>query len=78
MNGIDQVTRIYSDKDALENIVMHAFEMPSVFRKALLLCDLRGFSVDEAAAILGISSTAVTLRLERARRELNVRLAVAS
>ena len=78
MNRVEHVTRVSSDQEALERIVMHAFALPSVFRKALLLCDIQGFTVDEAAAILGISSSAVTARLDRARRELNVRLAVAA
>jgi DNA-directed RNA polymerase specialized sigma24 family protein len=74
--GIDQIARIFSDQEALERVVLHAFAMPSAFRKAFLLCDIQGFTVNETAAILGISSSAVSLRLERARRELNARLAV--
>jgi DNA-directed RNA polymerase specialized sigma24 family protein len=67
-----------TDQDALERIVMHAFGLRPVFRRAFLLCDIQGFTVAEAAAILGISPAAVTTRLDRARRELNVRLAAAS
>jgi len=78
MSGMDRITRMSSDQEALERIVMHAFAMPSVFRKAFLLCDIQGFSVAETASILGISASAVALRLDRARRELNARLAVGS
>ncbi len=55
---------------------MQAFRLPSVFRRLFLLCDIQGFTVAEAAVILGISLAAVTKRLDRARREINVRLAV--
>ena len=55
---------------------MHAFGLRPVIRRAFLLCDIQGFTVAEAAAILGVSPAAVTTRLDRARREMNVRLAV--
>jgi DNA-directed RNA polymerase specialized sigma24 family protein len=78
MNNNNPITRMASDKDALERIVMHAFRLRSAFRKVFLLCDIQGFTVAEAAAILGISPAAATVRLDRARREMNVRLAAAS
>jgi DNA-directed RNA polymerase specialized sigma24 family protein len=65
-----------SDQEALERIVMHAFSLRPVIRRAFLLCDIQGFTVAEASAMLGISPAAVTIRLDRARREMNVRLAV--
>jgi DNA-directed RNA polymerase specialized sigma24 family protein len=76
MNTNDSITRLSTDLDALERIVMHAFGLRPVIRRAFLLCDIRGFTVAEAAAILGISPAAVMARLNRARREMNVRLAV--
>lgn len=78
MNHNEAVTRMASDQSALERIVKHAFRLSPAFRRAFLLCDIQGFTVDEAAGILCISPTAVTLRLNRARRELNVRLAAAA
>ena len=77
MYGTDEVTRMATDSDALERIVMHAFRMPLPLRKAFLLCDVQGFAVTRAATILGVSVEAVKARLERARRELSVRLAAA-
>ena len=65
-----------TDQDALERIVTHALGLRPVIRRAFLLCDIQGFTVAEAAAVLGISPAAVTARLDRARREMNVRLAV--
>ncbi len=78
MYGNGPITRMTSDRDALERIVMQAFGLPPVFRKVFLLCDIQGFTAAEAAAILGISPAAVTKRLDRARREINVRLPVAN
>jgi DNA-directed RNA polymerase specialized sigma24 family protein len=60
--------------DAFQRIVMHAFALPSAFRKVYLLCAIRGFTVAKTAVILGISSEAVILRLHRARREMKMRL----
>jgi DNA-directed RNA polymerase specialized sigma24 family protein len=76
MNAKGPITRMSSDHEALERIVMHAFGLRPVIRRAFLLCDIQGVTVTEAAAILGISPPAVTTRLSRARREMNVRLAV--
>jgi DNA-directed RNA polymerase specialized sigma24 family protein len=67
------VTRITTEQEAFERVVMHAFELLPVFRKVFLLCDIEGFSVAETAEILGISPAAVVLRLDRARREVNLR-----
>jgi len=67
-----------TDRDALERIVMHAFRLPTAFRRVFLLCDIQGMTVDRAADVLGISPAAVRTRLDRARREMNVRLATAS
>ena len=57
-----------------QKIVIHAFGLRPAFSKVFLLCDIGGLTVAEAASILGISHAAVTLRLERARRELQARL----
>jgi DNA-directed RNA polymerase specialized sigma24 family protein len=78
MSNSEFVTRMMTDQEALERIVLHAFGLRPMFRRVFLLCDIQGFTVAKAASILGISSAAATARLERARREMNVRLAVAS
>lgn len=67
-------TRNANGQDAFERIVMHAFELRPAFRRAFLLCDIQGFTITEAAAILRISPTAVAVRLDRARREMDLRL----
>jgi RNA polymerase sigma-70 factor (ECF subfamily) len=48
--------------------------LPSIFRSVLVLADLRGCSMDELAAQLGISTAAAKSRLTRARRELRNRM----
>ncbi|HZR67398.1 MAG TPA: sigma factor-like helix-turn-helix DNA-binding protein [Terriglobales bacterium] len=62
--------------DEFQRLVMHAFSLRSVLRKVFLLCEVRGFTTEEAARILGISPRAATVRLERARREVNARMAI--
>ena len=78
MSKCESVTRMTTDQEALERIVMHAFNLRPMLRRVFLLCDIQGFTIAKAASILGISPVAAMMRLERARREINVRLAVAS
>lgn len=77
MNPANQITRMATDQDALERIVLHALGLRPLFRRVFMLCDIQGFTVVQVADILGISPAAVTARLDRARREVNVRLAAA-
>ena len=74
MDEYEAITRVATGQDGLERILMHAFGMRPILRGAFLLCDIRGFAVAEAAVILGISPIAVITRLDRARRQMNVRL----
>jgi DNA-directed RNA polymerase specialized sigma24 family protein len=74
MGGAGSSEPKFNEQDAFQKIVMHAFNLPPAFRKTFLLCDIRGFTVEETAAVLRISPLAVTLRLNRARREINLRL----
>lgn len=78
MNVTIKPTRMTTDQGALERIVMHALELRPVFRRAFLLCDIQGFTVAEAAGILDISPASVETRLDRARREMNIRMAAAA
>ena len=57
-----------------QRVVTLAFGLRPVLRKVFLLCDIRGCTIADAAAILGISPAAVTARLTRARREIDRRL----
>ncbi|MGI8813002.1 MAG: sigma-70 family RNA polymerase sigma factor [Pyrinomonadaceae bacterium] len=49
-------------------------ELPAVFREAVVLCDIEGFSYDEIAATLGINLGTVKSRIARGRNELRERL----
>jgi DNA-directed RNA polymerase specialized sigma24 family protein len=77
MNSNNPATRDAGQHDALEPSVMHAFRLRLPFRKAYLLCDVQGFTIDETAAILSISPAAVRIRLDRARRVINTFLLAA-
>jgi DNA-directed RNA polymerase specialized sigma24 family protein len=77
MNENGPITGKTGELDAFQRIVMHALSLRPAFRRVFLLCDIQGFTVARAAAILGISPAAVRTRLYRARREMDVRLATA-
>jgi len=69
----EQETR---QQDAFQRIMKHASGLLPVFRKVFILCAIRGFTIEEAAAVLRISPAAVALRLARARREIEIQLGV--
>lgn len=49
-------------------------DMPAVYREAIILCDIEGFSYEETAAALGIGLGTVKSRISRGREELRRRL----
>jgi DNA-directed RNA polymerase specialized sigma24 family protein len=55
----------------VQAVVMHALQLRPSSREVFVLCDVQGFSVAEAATILGISSEVIDIRLKRARREMD-------
>jgi RNA polymerase sigma-70 factor (ECF subfamily) len=50
--------------------------VPNIFRTVLVMVDVRGLTIDEIAAQLGISTSAAKSRLVRARRALRDRVQV--
>ena len=50
------------------------FEIPEVYREAILLCDVDGMTYEETAAALGIGIGTVKSRISRGREELRRRL----
>jgi hypothetical protein len=73
-----QLEQETSEQDAFRRIVGHALGLLPVFRKVFILCAIRGFTIEEAAAVLRTSPAAVALRLARARREIDIRLGLTS
>jgi DNA-directed RNA polymerase specialized sigma24 family protein len=51
---------------------MRAFDLPKVDRDVFLLKEIQGHSEEEIAAILGISIDTASVRLKRARREIDL------
>lgn len=49
-------------------------DMPEMYRQAVVLCDIEGFSYEETAAALGVGMGTVKSRISRGRRELRHRL----
>jgi RNA polymerase sigma factor (sigma-70 family) len=50
--------------------ILRALELPKTHREVFLLRDIQGHTLQEIAAILGISIETARVRLERARREI--------
>ena len=82
--GADELTRTAraaGDSEAqlaaraeLERVRFHLAKMPEKLSQALLLHDMLGFSLTEAAALSGASKAAAQSRLVRGRSELERRL----
>jgi DNA-directed RNA polymerase specialized sigma24 family protein len=49
---------------------MQALQLRRIYREVFILCDLKGYSHAEAAAILGITEDFVARRLQRARGQM--------
>ncbi len=49
--------------------------LPSLYRDAIMLCDLRGITREEAAAVLGVPEGTLSSRLANGRKKLAARLA---
>mgnify|MGYP000265232768 FL=1 len=50
------------------------FDMPEIFREAVILCDVEGLSYEETAEALGVRLGTVKSRISRGREELRRRL----
>ena len=50
--------------------ILRALELPRTHREVFLLRDIQGHTLQEIAAILGISLETARMRLQRARREI--------
>jgi len=55
---------------AFQCTILRALELPKPHRDVFLLKDIQGHTLQEIAAILGISLETARMRLERARNEI--------
>ena len=62
-------------RERLEEIAAAIRALPAVSREVLVLKYAQGLANDEIAAILGVGMEVLWMRLSRARREIQVRLA---
>jgi DNA-directed RNA polymerase specialized sigma24 family protein len=58
------------DSQSFQSAVMRALQLRPIYREVFILCEIKGYSIPEAAAILCISEAVVTRRLRRARGEM--------
>jgi DNA-directed RNA polymerase specialized sigma24 family protein len=49
---------------------MQALQMRRIYREAFILCDIKGYSHAEAAAIIGVDEHCVRRRLRSARNQI--------
>ncbi len=67
---LDEVEHLASDEDERPAVLAEVDRLPQALKSAVVLHYLEGFSVEETAAILKLSSSAVKMRLSRARDTL--------
>ena len=63
-------SRVKGKYETFQALVMQALQLRRAHREVFILCDIRGYSVAEAASILEISEESVVRRLTRARTEM--------
>ncbi len=71
----EEIPETLSAPETVDNEVMEALlSLPENYRMPLYLCAVCGYSTDEAAKILGLTSANLRIRLTRARRTLAKKL----
>jgi len=74
MNYDDQVQQDTASQGEFQRVLMYAFGLRPAWREVFLLCDVQGFTIPEAAIILGLGPEMVASRLDQARRQMDARL----
>ena len=69
-----EVAAVDTDPYAMEEILAAVQQLTPALRAVFNLCDVEGYSLDEAAERLGSNNQAVRVALCRARKELKERL----
>lgn len=65
-----QGTPRFEAPGAFQHAILRALELPKPHRDVFFLKDIQGHSLTEIAAILGITTDTVRIRLKRARRAI--------
>ncbi len=68
--SLDDITELPSEEDPARGVLHMLSELPEKYRTAIALHHLEGFSVEEVSKMLGISPSAVKMRLSRGRELL--------
>ena len=72
---LDEAENLPAETDSLRPAVLQAVDtLPEKYKDVVVLHYLEGFSVEETAAALGLSGSAVKMRLSRARDALKTEL----
>ena len=58
--------------ETFQALVMQALQLRKIYREVFILRDIKGYSPEETAAILGIGIEAVARRLARARTQITL------
>lgn len=74
INSTGSPTSASPDEDSRDAVRRAVAELPGAKRDAVVLCELSGLSIKEAANVLGWSESRVKVTLFRARRNLRDRL----
>jgi len=70
----DQQVHLLEQREMSECVQEFVDRLPETYRSVMVLYYLEGFSIEEIAGILGISSVSIRVRLHRAREELRILL----
>jgi len=74
-DSLDDVTELAAwEEPETKELLEMVWNLPDKYKDVIILHYLEGYSVEEAARILGVSSSAVKMRLKRGRESLRVEL----
>jgi len=59
-------------RETFQALVMQALQLRRIYREVFILRDIKGYSAEETAAMLGISADSVVRRLARARTQMGI------
>jgi DNA-directed RNA polymerase specialized sigma24 family protein len=72
VTGVREAALPKSGHETFQALVMQALQLRRIYREVFILRDIRGYSTQETAEILGISEGSVVRRLARARVQMDL------